>query len=80
MCGGGMNNTIIQQADQMDIMQMIVREIIRHELKLKVERNPDVDANSFSVYLELSGEMIPNASVVVSLKGAIRHVIDFKVV
>jgi hypothetical protein len=44
-----------------------VREILKKELRLKVQREPDVDAQSFSVYLELGGEVIPDACVVFSL-------------
>ena len=54
-------------SDQMDIIQLAVRETIRNELKLKVEREADVDAQSFSVHLELNGEVIPDSFVVLSL-------------
>lgn len=80
-----MNNAIIQsdkeQADQMDIMQMVVREVIKNELKLKVERKPDANAESFFIHLELNGEVIPNAFVVVSLDaGYYTDAINFEIV
>ena len=71
MCGGGFNNAVIdldkEHVDQMDIIQMVVRETIKKGLKLKVERETDVDAQSFSVHLELNGEVIPDSYVVLSL-------------
>lgn len=60
-------------ADQMDMIQLAVRETIKNELKLKVEREPDIESQSFSVHLELDGEVIPDSYVVLSLNAGIHN-------
>ena len=68
-------------ADQVDMIKLVVREMLMEELNFDVERNPDPESESFTIYLTLGGKRIPDAYVVLSLDAKIyADDIDFEVV